>query len=153
MPVFHTTMGPFGKIKIAPQRPTMSRAGEHIITSKPTVCVMTRAWLTTDAESPLAPEFVDTDHPLPENKMSWMDRWGKDWQKEIVKWITSEEVVHRRGFVEGDPRGERPVKVKLTAVKYAELKEAGFLDGAVEVKSAKAGVTKGTRTTADSSRR
>jgi hypothetical protein len=87
--------------------------------------------------SRVAPEYIDTDN-LPAgvamdlNKAAlYRPEWKKDPLKALEAWLDSEMAKQLYSFERGDPRGQRPVKMVMTAAdhaKFLEAKEAGVLD-------------------------
>ena len=68
------------------------------------------------------PEMIDTENIGPANEAALVLYWGKDWKPKLIAWLKEEPNIKRYGFVEGDPRPQRKIKVTLTQAEYDDVK-------------------------------
>jgi len=69
------------------------------------------------------PEMIDTDDIGPHNEMALVGYWGEGWKKKLIAWLKLGPNVKRYGFIPGDPRPQRKIKVTMTQEEWDEIRE------------------------------
>lgn len=121
--VFHTTKERWGSVQVVASERRLTKDGRDYIVD-PLYLKLFPAW-AADPHDPtfdVGPEVIDLDKMDAGNLAALRKFWGAEWEAKLFEWLTEGEGKVMFGFVPGDPRPKRRVKVVLTADELEALR-------------------------------